>query len=270
MTSLKTNLKNFDFVLKDPDRRLGLVILATDHVLEDEFRLIFSKCPSVSLFSNRIRNETTINHKTLNDMANRLEDTVSDILPGMPMDAIAYACTSASLVIGYVSRKITNDIVLLWTFYRPSRITEICQKAKPNVKVTNPLTAAIAAIKKLNVHELGLVTPYREELNNQLAQHFEKEGIKVTAMVSFNNEDDNIVGRISCESIEKACQQIGSSQVDGVFVSCTNMRILEKIHNLEETLGIPVTSSNHAMAWHLLQLVDMTVSNDNWGTLFRN
>ena len=102
MTSLKTNLKNFDFVLKDPERRLGLVILATDHVLEDEFRLIFSKCPTISLFSNRIRNETTINHKTLNDMANRLEDTVSDILPGMSMDAIAYACTSASLVIGYV------------------------------------------------------------------------------------------------------------------------------------------------------------------------
>ena len=132
------------------------------------------------------------------------------------------------------------------------------------------MTAAIAAIKKLNVHELGLVTPYREELNEQLAQHFEKEGIKVTAMVSFNNEDDNIVGRISCESIEKACQQIGSSQVDGVFVSCTNMRILEKIHQLEKTLGIPVTSSNHAMAWHLLQLVDMTVPNENWGTLFRS
>ena len=131
------------------------------------------------------------------------------------------------------------------------------------------MTAAIAAIKKLNVHELGLVTPYREELNEQLAQHFEKEGIKVTAMVSFNNEDDNIVGRISCESIEKACQKIGS-QVDGVFVSCTNMRILEKIHNLEETLGIPVTSSNHAMAWHLLQLVDMNVPNENWGTLFRS
>lgn len=134
MTSLKTNLKNFDFVLKDPERRLGMVILATDHVLEDEFRIIFSKCPSVSLFSNRIRNETTINHKTLNDMANRLEDTVSDILPGMPMDAIAYACTSASLVIGYVFRKIKNDIFSYGLFTGQAKLLKFVKRQNPMSK----------------------------------------------------------------------------------------------------------------------------------------
>ena len=44
---------------------------------------------------------------------------------------------------------------------------------------------------------MALLTPYRDELNLQMRGLFEKEGIEVPAMASFNVDDDNLVGRIS-------------------------------------------------------------------------
>ena len=70
---------------------------------------------------------------------------------------------------------------------------------------------------------------------------FEKEGFKVTAMASFNVEDDNIVGRISTNSIENACLGVGKiAEVDGVFISCTNMRIgtIHKLRMQERGRGV--------------------------------
>ena len=56
--------------------------------------------------------------------------------------------------------------------------------------------------------------------------------------------------------------------VDAVFVACTNLRIAETIHSLEKQLGKPVTSSNHAMAWHALHLAGLSHSQKGWGRLF--
>ncbi|WP_343221514.1 hypothetical protein [Mesorhizobium silamurunense] len=42
--------------------------------------------------------------------------------------------------------------------------------------------------------------------------------------------------------------------VDAIFISCTSLRVAEAVAGLERKIGIPVTSSNHAMAWHCLRL----------------
>ena len=57
---------------------------------------------------------------------------------------------------------------------------------------TNPLSAIIFALKTLGVSRLGLVTPYRDDLNVQMRNCFAEAQIHVTAIASFNVEDDNI------------------------------------------------------------------------------
>jgi maleate isomerase len=42
--------------------------------------------------------------------------------------------------------------------------------------------------------------------------------------------------------------------VDGLFLSCTNLRTLDVIAPLEEKLKMPVLSSNLVLAWHLSQI----------------
>jgi len=253
--STMLSIENYPYEFDESPKSLGaigLIVLASDHVMEDEFRSIY-KIPGISLYHNRIKNDVKVTRETLAAMEGKIADTAGMILPGMPLDVLAFGCTSASMVIG------------------PSRIKEICQKVIPGVKVTNPFTAAIFALKSLNASPIALVTPYRNDLNLQMKSYFENEGIEVKAMISFNEEDDNNVGRISQDSIEKAALEIGQNpEVNGIFISCTNLRFVKRVEALEKKLGKTVTSSNHALAWHALYLAGVGIPNAGWGRLYQN
>jgi maleate isomerase len=53
-----------------------------------------------------------------------------------------------------------------------------------------------------------------------------------------------------------------------VFVSCTSLRLAEAVAEIEAELGKPVTSSNHAMAWHALRLAGVADALPQFGRLF--
>jgi maleate isomerase len=79
---------------------------------------------------------------------------------------------------------------------------------------------------------------------------------------------DDRVGRISPESIHEVARQLGGSPlVDTVFISCTNLRALSIISELESTLGKPVISSNQALGWHCLRLAEVLDSLPRYGML---
>ncbi len=50
--------------------------------------------------------------------------------------------------------------------------------------------------------------------------------------------------------------------------SSCSIRLADGIEQLEAALGKPVTSSNHAMAWHCLRLAGVTDRRHSCGRLF--
>ena len=61
---------------------------------------------------------------------------------------------------------------------------------------------------------------------------------------------------------------ISLSKVDAVFISCTSVKIVDTIEKLENKIKIPITSSNHALAWHCLRLAGIDDNFPNLGKLF--
>ena len=53
-----------------------------------------------------------------------------------------------------------------------------------------------------------------------------------------------------------------------MFVACTALRVVEIAAEIEAELGKPVTSSNHAMAWHCLRLAGIDDPQPHLGRLF--
>jgi maleate isomerase len=53
-----------------------------------------------------------------------------------------------------------------------------------------------------------------------------------------------------------------------VFVSCTSLRLVEAVDRIEAAVGLPVTSSNHALLWHMLRLAGIDDKVDGFGRLF--
>ena len=53
-----------------------------------------------------------------------------------------------------------------------------------------------------------------------------------------------------------------------VFISCTSIKFIDFVPQLEKLIGIPVTTSNHAMAWHCMRLGGVKNTLPNLGQLF--
>ena len=95
-------------------------------------------------------------------------------------------------------------------------------------------------------------------------------GFEVPVFGSFNEEMDPVVAEIETESISDALKLLTSKyEVDAAFVSCTSLRMTHAIEVLEGELGIPVTSSNHAIAWHCMRLAGYAGKPNGLGRLFK-
>ena len=97
-----TSIENFPYEFDNSNQRIGsvgLIVLSADHVLESEFRDIFS-VPGIALYHSRIHMETKVTKETLAAMEGELDKTLRLILPDFPLDVVAFGCTSASMVIG--------------------------------------------------------------------------------------------------------------------------------------------------------------------------
>ncbi|MGH6897002.1 MAG: maleate cis-trans isomerase family protein [Geminicoccaceae bacterium] len=229
---------------------IGLIVLATDQTIEHEFRHPLD-LPGIALYQSRILNDARITPETLRAMEARLVEAAGLILPGLPLDVVAFGCTSAAMVIG------------------EERVFERIREARPGIACTTPITAAFAAFEALGVRRLALLTPYRDDINRFMRDYIEARGFAVPVMGSFNEEDDRKAARIDAASVRDAAILLGGSDlVDAVFVSCTSLRLIDAVGAIEAELGKPVTSSNHAMAWHCLRLAGIADRRPEYGRLF--
>jgi maleate isomerase len=231
--------------------RIGLIVLATDQTIEHEWRLIFDPIEGVALHHSRIWNDPQITPETLRRMEGRLADCAAVIMPGLPLSSLAFGCTSATMVIGEEG-----------VFAR-------LREARPEAGPTTPITAAFAAFRAFGARRLAVLTPYRADVNATVRRYIAASGLEVPVFGSFDEEDDYRAARIAPASIRDAAIDLGRDpRVDAVFVACTSLRVVELAAEIEVTLGKPVTSSNHAMAWHALRLAGIDDRLPRWGGLY--
>lgn len=230
--------------------RIGLLVLESDQTLEAEFAAMIGR-DEIALYHARLANEVVITPQSLARMADELPVAARLLPKYLGLSAIGYGCTSAATVIG------------------EAEVARIIGGVHPGIPVTNPLSAAKAALAALGVQRLGLLTPYTPDVTDAMRARFEQSGISVRAVGSFYEPSDAVVGRISPASILEAALAFGKSDdIDGLFISCTNLRAAGIIAEAEQKLGKPVTSSNHALAWHLLRLSGIDDAVHGKGRLF--
>jgi len=229
---------------------IGLLVLATDQTMEHELRQLIRQ-PGVALFESRLWNDADITRATLRAMRERIAPATELILPGCKLDVVAFGCTSASMELG-------EDEV-----FRQIR------SVRPEVACTTPVTAAFAAFKALSARRVGVLTPYSAEVNAGVRAYLTSHGVDVAAFATFDERDDRKAARITPESVVEGVKALArSTRLDCVFVSCTSLRLTEVVAEAEAATGLPVTSSDHAMAWHCLRLAGVRDTVPGVGRLF--
>ena len=150
-----------------------------------------------------------------------------------------------------------------------NRIDSLLTAAKPTAKTTNPISAAFAAFDALGAQRIGVLTPYRRDVNKQVHAYITGHGYEVPVFGSFNEEMDPVVATIDADSLAAAIDRLQDGhELDAIFVSCTSVRLADAVTELEERTGLPVTSSNHALAWHCLRLAGIDDRIAGQGRLF--
>lgn len=230
-----------------PAGRIGVIALATDFNIESDLRQLYPS--DVQAFTSRVRNVNPLTIENLRSMAPGISVAADTILPGTDLDVIIYGCTSGTVAIG------------------SDRITTLIHQTRPNVAVTNPITAALAAFERLNAKRLSILTPYTETVNQEMVMFFIEQGYDVLNIAGFAFEDDTAMTYISPQDIQQAAINVCSPDADLLFISCTALRSASVIEALEATLNKPVVSSNQALAWHSLRLVDYPRPVNGFGVL---
>ena len=236
--------------------QMGLVILETDLTIETEFRhfLIQDKNASrtISLLNTRIPCDDQVTADNLTSMEGRFSDSLSLFPNDYKFDVIGYGCTSASLLIG------------------EQKIEKLIKSNLNADKVTTPMTAVKKGLKALNVSKIGYLAPYISEIAYAMCSDLESDGFEVGGAATFGEDKDSVVGTISPASILEAIESLASksNNLEAIFISCTSLKCASIISTAESRLGIPILSSNSALAWDMAKLSEAKISPEGKGRLF--
>lgn len=216
--------------------RIGLILLSNDYATERDF--VNMRPPGdIAFFAARIPVDSQITPESLARTLSELSRAASLILPGGRLDAVAYSCTSAAVILGH------------------QQIQEAVHAGRPGVPCITPINAAVAGLRALGAGRIAVLTPYIDSINRRFQDKFADEGLDVRSFRSFGLAGDLEMANLSPESIARGAIEADCEDAEAVFISCTAIRAVEVIDRIEQAIGKPVVTSIQAMFWQCLRTV---------------
>ena len=231
--------------------RIGLITLGSDFRIEKDFNnLIYGR--DIDLYVNRIHCYNPLTNETLAKMADDITEVTKEILPDQKLDCVAYGCTSGTVAAGY-------DV-----------IKEKVNLAKPESKVTTPITSSVKALNILGINKISIFTPYTKTINESMIDYFKNENIIVNSLSYFNIDSDLDIGKVDENYLFEVLSKIDLEDSDALFVSCTALPVLSIIDKLEKKLNKTVLSSNQTLIWDSFNEINYKEKIKGFGKLFNS
>ncbi len=161
--------------------------------------------------------------------------TLAQTLVSQPIQALAYGCTAASFLSGA-----QGDADLC------AELTQLIGKP-----VVTTASAMVKALQAQGAQQIGLVTPYHDEVNDQLKRFLADGGIEVLAFDSLRAPNVDALGRITSAEVAHMARQVMTDGCDAMFIACSQLPTFDILQNLSAEFGRPVLSSIQATAQQL-------------------
>ena len=159
--------------------------------------------------------------------------------------SIGYACTSGSFVGGIEGEQ---------------HLQSVMRNAGAKEAVTTS-GALIVALKHLQIKRLAVATPYNVTLTAMLGYFLKDFGFEVVSNGYLDKEEG--IARLNYDAVRALVNAVNHSDADAIFLSCTNLRTIDIIEELEAKLNKPVLSANQVTIWAALQAAGLAMPDIN-------
>ncbi len=174
------------------------------------------------------------------------------MLMAVKPDVVFYGCTSATLTHGPAF----------------DRTLAAAIKAQSGAATVTAAGALVHALRHLGVTRIGFASPYVPAINDMAIRFLGEMGVTTVQRADVEGTLDNDgQGALTPQDVAALGRRANHPEAQAIVLSCTDMRSVETISNLEAELGKPVITSNQAMMFEALCLMQMPDPLEGFGRL---
>jgi maleate isomerase len=208
--------------------RVGLIVPSSNTVAEVDFYRRLP--PDATLHTARMHLVETTPEGESAMLDDHLPAAIADLASARP-DIVVFGCTSAGALRGNA--------------YEAELIGRIADET--GAETISVAAAVRGGILARTSGRVGIVTPYVQSLNDKIRESLEADGIEVARIHGLGITENFAIADVDPERITRFAQEcFKDGGIDLLFASCTNFRAFDARADIEQVLGVPVVTSNHA------------------------
>lgn len=233
--------------------RLGMLTPSSNTALEPITNAMLAGIADVSAHFSRFKvTEIALSESALRQFDDSEILRAAELLADAKVDVIAWNGTSAS-----------------WLgFERDERLCERIT-ASTGIQARTTVLAYRDLFRRLKIARIGLVTPYRKDVQDKIIAVWGSEGLQCVAERHLSLQDNFSFAEVSEAEVARLIEEVVREGCDAVAVVCTNMRGAGPAEVLEARLGVPVFDSIAVTLWACLIATGTDPSRiQGWGRLF--
>lgn len=148
------------------------------------------------------------------------------------------------------------------------------------IPATTSVIGLNAALEKLGVRRLGLLTPYTTDVQQRIVRNYGDVGVEVVRERHLSVKSNSEIAEIGQEVLGEGVRAVagvedegdgeGRGRVQAVTTFCTNLMAADKVVEWEREVGVPVLDTVATVVWDSLRKcgVDTKPLAKDWGSLF--
>jgi maleate isomerase len=228
--------------------RIGLIIPSSNRMVEQE--MVRHVPPGVTAHVARLR-MTGAHRVTLDELLPQVEQAAG-LLTDARCDVVVFHCTANS-----TSEGTQGEAKLL---------AALLHAGAPHVTTT--ATAIRHALDVLGARRLVLLTPYSAHVTAEEAGFLREAGYEVVYARGFAMAGSDEYCATPPQFWRDRALETARPDADAYFLSCANISVFPVIEEVEQKLGRPVLTSNQAVIWEALSLLNISDRRNCRGRLF--
>jgi maleate isomerase len=240
-----------------PRTLIGMLTPSSNTVLEPVTGAMLAGLPDVSAHFSRFRvTEIALSSGALAQFDDREILAAAELLSHARCEVIGWNGTSS----GWLG------------FEADERLCAGIERAT-GARACTSVLALNEALRAGGVRRLGLVSPYRDDVQQAIVRNYASAGIEVVAERHLGLQDNFSFSAVTQDEIKAMVRAVMTSgehpRPEAVAIFCTNLWGAPLAAELEAEFGVPVYDTIATVVWKALRLANVdTRALAGWGRLF--